>query len=140
MHARNSFKNNVFWKKIIKKALKKQLYFFFQTKSLLMYKVSKNKRGLELVALQVTTQVQKKSFICYILSDQAWWCNVKQFLSYSKNYTWKFMQVNSWHHKLFHFHLSFWIWKVWKGREKVIKIWIFREQKELFKWNKKHFS
>ena len=27
------------------------------------------------------------------------------------------MQVNSWHRKLFHFHLSFWIWKVWKGKE-----------------------
>ena len=25
------------------------------------------------------------------------------------------MQANSWHHKLFHFHLFFWIWKVWKG-------------------------
>ena len=35
-----------------------------------------------------------------------------------KNYICKFMQVNSWHHKLFHFHLSFWIWKVWKEREK----------------------
>ena len=29
------------------------------------------------------------------------------------------MQVNLWHHKLFHFHLSFWIWKVWKGRKKI---------------------
>ena len=27
-------------------------------------------------------------------------------------------QVNSWHHKLFHFQLSFWIWKVWKGKKK----------------------
>ena len=34
------------------------------------------------------------------------------------------MQVNSWYNKLFHFHLSFWIWKVWKGKEKIIKIWI----------------
>ena len=24
------------------------------------------------------------------------------------------MQTNSWHHKLFHFHLSF--WKKWKGK------------------------
>ena len=30
-------------------------------------------------------QVQKNFFICYILSDQVSWCNVKQFLSYSKN-------------------------------------------------------
>ena len=56
-----------------------------------------------------------------ILFDQVWWYNVKQFLSYSKNNICKFMQVNSWHHKLFHFHLSFWIWKVWKGREKIQK-------------------
>ena len=28
------------------------------------------------------------------------------------------MQVNSWHHKLFHFHLSFWICKVWKKSQK----------------------
>ena len=62
-------------------------------------------------------QVQKDSFISYVLSDQVWWCNIKQFLSYSKNYSCKFMQVNLWHHKLFHFHLPFWIWKVWKGRE-----------------------
>ena len=27
------------------------------------------------------------------------------------------MQVNSWLHKLLHFHLSFLIWKAWKGRE-----------------------
>ena len=42
-------------------------------------------------------------------------------MSYSKNYICKFMQASSWHHKLFHFHLSFWIWKVWKGREKIHK-------------------
>ena len=29
------------------------------------------------------------------------------------------MQANSWHHKLFHFHLYFWIWKVWRGRENL---------------------
>ena len=54
--------------------------------------------------------------------------------------TCKFMQANSWRHKLFHFHLFFWIWKVWKGRGKITKIWISQEQKELFRWNKKHFS
>ena len=31
------------------------------------------------------------------------------------------MEGNSWH-KLFHFHLSFWIWKRWKGTEKTTKI------------------
>ena len=52
----------------------------------------------------------------------------------SKNSICKFMQGNLWHHKLFHFHLL-WIWKVWKGREKITKIWISREQKELFRWS-----
>ena len=84
-------------------------------------------------------QVQKNSFICYILSDQIWWCNVKQFLSYSKNYIFKFMQADSWHHKLFHLQLSFWIWKAWKGREKNTKTWISWEWKELFRRNKKAF-
>ena len=85
-------------------------------------------------------QVQKNFFICYILSDQVWWCNVKQFLSNSKNYTCKFMQVNWWHHKLFHFHFSFWIWKLWKRKEKTTKIWICQKRKELFGWKTKHFS
>ena len=31
------------------------------------------------------------------------------------------MKANSWHHKLFHFHLSFLIWKVWKGSGKITK-------------------
>ena len=60
-------------------------------------------------------------------------------MSYSENYIYKFMQDNSWHHKSFHFHLSFWIYIVLKGREKITKNWISREQKELFQWNKKHF-
>ena len=42
-----------------------------------------------------TKQVQKKFFNCYILSDQVWWCNVQQFLSYSKNYISKFIPLPS---------------------------------------------
>ena len=34
-----------------------------------------------------------------------------------KNYFCKYMQANSWHHILFHFHLSFWVWEVWKGKK-----------------------
>ena len=49
LHARNSFKNKVFWKGLVKNLLKSQLYFFFQTHSLLMDKFIKNKGGLELV-------------------------------------------------------------------------------------------
>ena len=74
-----------------------------------------------------------------IYYDQIWWCNIKQFLTYSKNHICKFMQANSWHHKLFHFHFPFWIWKLMKGRKTYIKIWIPRERKELFRCNKKDF-
>ena len=63
----------------------------------------------------------KYFFIRYILSDQVWWCNAKQLLGYSKNFICKFMQVNWWHHKLFHFYLSFWIWKLLKGKRKLQK-------------------
>ena len=79
------------------------------------------------------TYETKIPVLCYILSDQVWWYDVKQFLSYSKKYICKFMQVNSWQHKLFHFHVSFWIWKVWKVREKITKIWLSQERKERFR-------
>ena len=66
-----------------------------------MDKMIENKRGLELesVPLQVIKQVQK-NFLSYISSDsdQVWWYNMKQFLSYSDDYTFKFMQTNAWHH------------------------------------------
>ena len=55
--------------RIIKKPLKSWLYFFFQTQSLLMDKVIKNKRK----------QVHKNCIISYILSGQVWWCNIKRF-------------------------------------------------------------
>ena len=37
-------------------------------------------------------------------------------MSYFKNFICKFMQATSWHDKLFHFHLSFLIWKCGKGK------------------------
>ena len=76
----------------------------------------------------------------YILSDPVWWFNIKRFLSYSKNYTCKFMEANSWHHKLFHFHLSFWIWKVWKGREKITKFEYLENEKSFLDEIKNIFS
>ena len=96
-----------------------------------MGKVVKNKRGLELgTNLSLGHETSSEKFLYhYILSDQVWWCNVKQFLSYSKNYICKFMQVNSWQHKLFYFHLTFWIWKEWKGREKTQKFKYFENEK-----------
>ena len=47
------------------------------------------------------------------------------------------MQANS--GQKFCSHFSFWIWKVWKGREKLRKIWMSWKWKEIFRWNKKHF-
>ena len=134
----------IFKIRYFERALSKPLkltFFFFRIQSLLMDKVIKNKRGLELwpVSLQVRKQVQKNLFISYLLSDQVWWCNTKRFFSYSKTYTCKFMQPNSWHHKLFHFYLLCWIWNVWKGRGKITKSWISQERKDLFRWNKKTF-
>ena len=35
--------------------------------------------------------------------------------------------------------MSFWIWKMWKGRNKIIKKWISWERRELFWWNRKTF-
>ena len=58
-----------------------------------MDKIIKNKRGLE----QVTSPSSgyktnsKNFFISYILSEQVWWYNITWFLSYSKNFTLKFM-------------------------------------------------
>ena len=49
LHARIFFKNKILWKRIIKKPWKSQLYFFFETQSLLMDRIIKNNRGLELV-------------------------------------------------------------------------------------------
>ena len=66
--------------------------------------------------------------IIYYLTKFLWY-NVKWFLSYSKNYICKFTQANSWHHKLFHFHLSFWVWKVWKEMEKLQKFEYLRNKK-----------
>ena len=51
-------------------------------------------------------------YLTKIINIKWWWCNIQRFLSYSKNHIWKFMQANSWHHRLFHFYLSFCIQKV----------------------------
>ena len=118
------------------RGLSKTLEKVIFTQSRLMCKVIKNLRGL--VAPQVTKHVKKNSFISYILSDQVWWCNIKQLLSYFKNYICKFMQTNSWHHKLFHFYLSFCIWRVSERREKITKI-DYLENKKSFSDEIKNF-
>ena len=53
-----------------------------------MDKIMKNKRSLELVtsrSLGYKTS-SENSLISDVLPDQVWWCNIKRFLSYSKNY------------------------------------------------------
>ena len=79
-------------------------------------------------------------FISCILSEQVWWCNIKQFLSYSKKYNCKFMQANSWHHKLFHFYLSFWSGKCGKEDEKLQEFEYLENEKSFLDEIKKHFS
>ena len=101
------------------------------------YQIEKGSGTSHQSTLRPQKKFRKIHIFVIFLSDQVWWCNGKQFLSYSKNFIFKLMQVNSWHHKLFHFHLSFWIWKVWKRRENITKR---LKWKEVFRWNKKHFS
>ena len=66
------FKKRYFERGLSKSFKKVNYIFFFRTQFLLMDTVIKNKSRLELVtiALQVTKQVQKHSFISYILSDK----------------------------------------------------------------------
>ena len=126
MLAINSSKNKPFWKRIIKKSLKKLTLFFLLNPIPFNRKDYQKQKGPLLFRLQ---NKFKKIIFLVALSDQVWWCNIKQFLSYSKNYTCKFMEF-----------LSFWIGKLCKGTWKIMKIWISQEQKELFWSNKKHFN
>ena len=122
--------------------LKKSTLFFLLNPvpfSVQSYQEQKGPGTSDKLLFSLLNKFGKIPLLVIYLADQVWWFNIKQLLSYFKNYFCKFMQANSWH-KLFHFHLSFCIWKVWKGREKITKIWISQERKELFRWNKKHFS
>ena len=78
-------------------------------------------------------------FVIYYLtkSDDVIWTS---FWVIPKKCIWKFMQGISWHHKLFHFQLSFWIWRVWKGREKITQNLNILRTKIAFEMKKKHFS
>ena len=111
LHPRNSFKSKIFWKRIIKKPERRQLCFLFWTQSLLIDKLIKNKRGLELVTSSSsgykTSSEKFLYYSSYVWFDHIWWCNTKRFLSYFENYICKFMPANPWHHKLFYLHLPF---------------------------------
>ena len=143
LHARNSFKNQIFWKTIIKalKSLKKafkKLTLFFLSNAISFNGQNYQKQKGSGTSHQSLFRSRNKFrkiplFVIYYLTK---FDDVKQFLSYSKNYICKFMQAKSWHHKLFHFHLSFWIWRVWKGRDKITKNWISGERKKFFRWIK----
>ena len=143
LHAKNSFENKIFWKRIIKKALKNLTLFFLSnsvpfngknyqkqkghgTSQLLLFRLQNKFRKIPLLVIYYVTKFDD------VIKSGFWIIR--------KNYICKFMQANSWHHNLFHYHLFFSAWQVWKGREKITKIWISRERKELFRWNKKHFS
>ena len=85
---------------------------------------------INLKILKVTKQVQKKY---YLLPDQVWWCNIKQFLSYFKKYTSRFMQDNLWDHKLFHFLSSFLSGKCGKGGKKLQTFEYLKNEKNFLK-------
>ena len=74
----------------------------------------------------------------YVLSDQVWWCNIKRVLIYSKNYICKFKQAKFW--QIIPLPFAILNLECAEGWEKVTKIWISWEQKDLFRWNKKHLS
>ena len=105
------------------KPLKRSTLFFLPNPVPFNVQSYQNKRGLELVTscfLGYESSLENFLYLLHIIW-KVWWSNIKQLLSYFKNYICKFMHANSWHHKLFHFHLSFCIWKVWKGGEKIQK-------------------
>ena len=103
------------FERLLSKSLKKVNFnFFFWIQSPLMGKVIKNNRGLELFTSRSSgyeTRSKKFLYLLYYLTkfDDAMWSS---FWVIAKIVFAVFMQINSWHHKLFHFHLSFWIWKL----------------------------
>ena len=74
-------------------------------------------------------------------SRQFWWFNTSGFWVILKitYYICQFMQANPQRQ-----NYSIFIWPFesgkWKEREKITKNWRSKEQKELFRWSKKHFS
>ena len=134
LHARNSFETRYF-ERGLSKTLKK-VNFIFSSKPSPFWctKLSKTKGAWNWwpIALQVTKKVQKNSFISYILSDQVYWCNIRQLLSYFKNYIYKSLIIP------LRFALLYLesVERKWK----ITKNWISQEWTELFRWNIKHFS
>ena len=137
MHAGYSFENKKFWNMIVKKPLKSWLYFFFRTQSLLMDKVIKNKRGLELVTSRSSgykTSSEKFLYqLCVIWASLNAVSELFQKL-HQQIYASQFMTP-------YIIPLQFDLLNLESlEREKIINVWISWEWKELFRWNKKHFS
>ena len=134
MHAQNSFKNkfkkedfkeDYLFKEDYQKPLKKSTLSFlsnpvpFNGQS---YQKQKGPETSDQSFFRLWIKFRKiPLLVTYYLTKFNDVHNIKQLWSYFKNYIGKFMQAKSWDHKLFHFHLSFYIWKVWKGREKNYK-------------------
>ena len=138
MHAINSFEIKIFWKRIIKVLKKWTLFFlfFFQTLSLLMCKVITSKRGLELVATLLRLQSKFREILLLVI----------YYVIYSG--FWVIRKITSANlckpiydiiHQLFHFHFSFWVWKVWIGREKLQKLEYLKNKKSFLGEIKKNF-
>ena len=113
------------------KLLKQLTLFFLSNPALFNGQSHQKERGPGTSDHSLFGVQNKFTKISYMLTDQVWWFNIKRFLSYSKNYTCKFMQANSWHHKLFHLHLFFESGKCGKEWEKLHKFEYIE---------KKHFS
>ena len=123
-------------KKDHQKASKKVTLFFFQTQSLSIDKIIKNKGVLELVNSRYSGyKTSSEEFLYYLCIT--WPSLIMWFLSYSKNHICYFMQAHL-RHKLFHFHLSLWIWEVWKG-EKLQKLEYLENKKSFLDETKNIF-
>ena len=105
-----------------------------------MDKVIENKRGLELVpSCSSGYEASSEKFLYLLVIPCLTKFDIKRLLSYFKNCILKFMQTSSWHHKLFHFHLSFFIWRVWKEWGKLQKFEYLEKEKSFFD-EIRHFS
>ena len=121
------------------KSLKKGNFIFsFKPSPFQQTKLSKTKGAWNWpVDIQVTKQIQKNSIIRYVLSDQVWWCNIKQFLSFLKIVSANLCKPI---YDIINCSTSICPSESGKCGKKITKIWISWERKELFRWNKKHFS
>ena len=122
----NSFNNKIYWKRI--KVLKMLTLFFLLNP--VLFNGQDFKMGPELVTSCSSgyKTSSEKFHISDILPDQVWWCNIKWFFELFQKIHCYFMQANSWY-KLFHFHLSSWVSKVWKGSKKITKNWVSGEKR-----------